>query len=64
MIWIKALRIFKRSANSEIKENRKNQANFKCCRCGFEINVDYNATGHAVKAYGKIGTSRLVPESP
>jgi putative transposase len=47
------------------KENRKNQANFKCCNCGFEINADHNAAinilaaGHAVRACGETGNSRL-----
>jgi putative transposase len=47
------------------KENRKSQAKFKCCNCGFEMNADRNAAvnilaaGHAVKACGEIGTGRL-----
>jgi hypothetical protein len=54
----KVLRIFKRSANSEIK-NRKSRMSFKCYNCGFEINADHNAAGYIVKAYGEIGTSQL-----
>jgi putative transposase len=47
------------------KENRKIQANCKCCNCSFEANADHNAAinilaaGHAVRACGEIGTSRL-----
>ena len=45
------------------KENRKNQAEFKCVECDFKINADYNASINIARSKNFVSSKKELDDS-